>query len=162
MPRQAFREFRELAVCYTVSRMNMKTVEEVRRENLARLVAEAGGVARLAERLGRSPSQISQWLNASLDSKTKKPRTISGRSARLIEARVGKAKGWMDQDHTCQPTVPVADQSDIEREVEELLPAATPRSRGALRRIAQAARNGRLKDEDLELLEQIAERLSKR
>ena len=104
-PPPAERDLERSAPESTVHHMEVKTVEEVRRENLARLVTEAGGVARLAEILGRSSSQISQWLNASPDSKTGKPRTISGRSARLIEARLGKAKGWMDQDHSGQPIV---------------------------------------------------------
>lgn len=43
-----------------------------------------------------------------------------------------------------------------------LLPLATPRSRLALERIIDAARDGRLTDDDLELLAQIARRIAAR
>lgn len=77
----------------------MKTAEQIRRENLARLAEECGGVGKLAVMLDRAPAQVSQWLNASRDSKTGKPRAVSSASARYIEARCGKPKGWLDHEH---------------------------------------------------------------
>lgn len=77
----------------------MKTVDVLRRENLHILASESGGPSQLADDLCKSKSQISQWLNASPDSKTGKPRTISNASAREIEGKKGKPFGWMDTPH---------------------------------------------------------------
>lgn len=77
----------------------MQTAEEIRRTNLAALVAEFGGQAALAEVAGLDPGQIHQWLKMSPNSKTGKPRVISPDSARLLEHKCGKERGWLDHDH---------------------------------------------------------------
>lgn len=77
----------------------MKTVDVIRRENLHIISAESGGPGQLADDLCKSKPQISQWLNASPDSKTGKPRAISNASAREIEQKKGKPTGWMDVPH---------------------------------------------------------------
>lgn len=77
----------------------MKKIEDVRRDNLRRLRDELGGVQELADRLGKSQSQISQWLNASTHSATGKPRTISSGSCREVERSLQKPEGWMDVEH---------------------------------------------------------------
>lgn len=85
---------------------DMKTIDEIRRENLARLVEEAHGPTAFAVQIERSQSQVSQWLNASPDSKSGKPRTISSASCRYIEQKTGKPDGWMDQqiaEHEASP-----------------------------------------------------------
>jgi len=74
----------------------MKTVEEIRRLRLAALVSEVGTVVRVANTIKRGSAQVSQWLNASPDSRTGKPRTISNASARLIERAFDKPVGWLD------------------------------------------------------------------
>lgn len=79
--------------------MGMKTIEEIRRQKLRLLAEERGGSAKLASFLDISPAQLSQWINASPDSKTGKPRAVSTSSARTIEMKCGKPTGWMDQDH---------------------------------------------------------------
>jgi hypothetical protein len=76
----------------------MKTIDEIHRANMALLVAEHG-VTGMAERLNKSNSQVSQWLNGSKNSGTGKPRGISAGSCRTIEAAFGKPQGWMDADH---------------------------------------------------------------
>jgi hypothetical protein len=63
----------------------MESVDQIRKARLAMLVAEFGGVTSIASAIKRSPSQVSQWLNSSPDSRTQKPRTISNASARYIE-----------------------------------------------------------------------------
>lgn len=78
----------------------MPTIEEIRQQNLALLVAEHGSVVAVAETIDRSPAQVSQWLNQSKDSKTGKPRGMRSGSARYVEDRCGKAHGWMDEPHT--------------------------------------------------------------
>lgn len=77
---------------------NMKTIEETRLDKLLILRDELGSTKALAELLGKSSSQISQWLNQSPDSKTGKPRAINNASAREIEQLARKPKGWMDQN----------------------------------------------------------------
>uniref|UniRef100_A0A193SBN0 Uncharacterized protein n=1 Tax=biofilter metagenome TaxID=1070537 RepID=A0A193SBN0_9ZZZZ len=78
----------------------MKTVEEVRKERLAELRKEFGSFAAINEKLGRIPtdSTLSQIANASVGSKTKKPKTMGSEQARSLEAALDKPKGWMDTD----------------------------------------------------------------
>lgn len=75
----------------------MDPIEVTRRRRLAILVEEAGSQAALAEKIGKAPAQISQWVRALPDSKTGKPRSMSKEAAREVEARVGRPSGWMDQ-----------------------------------------------------------------
>lgn len=75
----------------------MQPVEVTRREKLALLIKEAGSQAALSEATGKAPAQISQWLNASLNSRTGKPRAMSNAIARELELALGKPSGWMDQ-----------------------------------------------------------------
>lgn len=77
----------------------MKKIEDVRRENLQRLRDELGSVQVLADRIGKSQSQVSQWLNASVHSASGKPRTISSGSCREVEKALGRPEGWMDVEH---------------------------------------------------------------
>ena len=51
----------------------MKTIEETYRERLQMLIEEHGSQTELGKLIDKSPAQISQWINASPDSKTGKP-----------------------------------------------------------------------------------------
>jgi len=75
------------------------TIDEIRRKNLALLAEECLGIGRFAERIGKDPSQVSQWLNASPDSRTGKPRGMRSSTCREIEAKLGKPENWLDRDH---------------------------------------------------------------
>jgi SOS-response transcriptional repressor LexA len=77
----------------------MKTIDQIRRQNLASLTDQAGGVGALAKIVGKSDSQISQWLNASANSGTGKPRGMRSSSCRELERAFNKPLGWMEQDH---------------------------------------------------------------
>lgn len=78
----------------------MRTIDEIRRDNLETLIAEQGGVGLLANRIGhKNNTQISQWRNASVDQKTGKPRVVSNESARLLELTCNRPLGWMDNQH---------------------------------------------------------------
>lgn len=77
----------------------MKLIDDLRRENLLRLRREFEGVKGLADHLGKSESQVSQWLNASAHSVTGKPRGMRSTTARWIEEVCGKPTGWLDTDH---------------------------------------------------------------
>ena len=84
----------------------MQTVEVTRREKLAILIGEAGSQSALSEKIDKAPAQISQWLNASTNSKTGKPRVMSNAVAREIELKIGKPQGWMDQPIAATLTPP--------------------------------------------------------
>lgn len=77
----------------------MKMIEELRAENLARLAHELGSVAALASRLSRSESQVSQWINQSINFGTGKPRSMRSSTARWIEEVMDRPLGWLDADH---------------------------------------------------------------
>ena len=74
----------------------MQSIDVTRRERLGLLIKEAGSQSALSDVIGKAPAQISQWLNASLNSKTGKPRVMSNAIAREIEEKTGKPEGWMD------------------------------------------------------------------
>jgi len=75
----------------------MNTVEDNRRKRLALLEREFGTQAVLAEKIGKSPAQVSQWKNASRYSGSEKRRAMDRHTARHIEKMTGKPEGWMDQ-----------------------------------------------------------------
>lgn len=77
----------------------MKTIEQIRRDNLVLLAAEFGGATEAAKKIGVSDSQYSQWLNASINSGTGKPRGMRTASCRKIEDACRKPTGWMDVAH---------------------------------------------------------------
>jgi hypothetical protein len=81
----------------------VKKIDQIYRDNLRLLAEELGTKAALATRIERSASQVSQWISASKDSKTGKPRTLSAQMARHIEQKCGKPDGWMDQPHGTEP-----------------------------------------------------------
>lgn len=82
----------------------METIGDIRHANLTDLVARADGPGKFAELIQREPSQVSQWLNRSPDSKTGRPRQIGDVSARHIEKMLRLPKGWMDSPHTSSQT----------------------------------------------------------
>lgn len=75
----------------------MSTVEENRRQRLILLEKEFGTQVALAEKIGKSPAQISQWKNASKYSGSEKRRVMDRSTARHIEKMTGKPEGWLDQ-----------------------------------------------------------------
>lgn len=97
----------------------MNKIEDVRRRNLAALREQIGSVAELAERIGKSQSQVSQWLNASTHSSSGKPRTISSGSCREIEKAFKKPDGWMDVEHVDLEVVQSSEASDLRRMLSE-------------------------------------------
>lgn len=78
----------------------MKSIDEIRRANLALLRSQNGGSLRdLAALLERDESQVSQWMQGSKNSGTGKPRGMRSETARYIEERAKKPAGWLDRDH---------------------------------------------------------------
>lgn len=81
-------------------------IDQIRRTNLAALIAANGGQASLAARISKSPAQISQWINQSKDSTSGKPRVMSTATAREIEKAYPLRPGWMDASH--EPRDPIS------------------------------------------------------
>lgn len=77
----------------------MSTLEETRRANLVILRNEEGSNKALADKIGISEAQLSQWIKASPDSKTGRPRGMKAESARRIERAAGREEGWLDVPH---------------------------------------------------------------
>lgn len=77
----------------------MKTIDEIRHARLLELLQmpQHPTVQALAEALERSSAQISQWKNRSKRSGGGVC-NIDSDSARHIESKVGKPRGWMDND----------------------------------------------------------------
>ncbi len=79
----------------------MKTIAEIRRDNLMILIGEQGSMAALNEKIGlaRTDATISQIKNQSPDSKTGVPKAMGDAFARRIEGQLGLEPGWMDNVH---------------------------------------------------------------
>lgn len=74
-------------------------IDDIRRRNLSHLVGLFGGVRQLADKIEKDPSQLSQWINGSLNSGTGKPRGMRSASCRTIEEKIGYEQGWLDKEH---------------------------------------------------------------
>lgn len=68
-------------------------VKDIRRKNLRSLARSVGGITQLAERLGKSQSQISHLIG------TNPIKNIGDRFAAQVERIFTKPNGWMDFDH---------------------------------------------------------------
>lgn len=73
--------------------------EQIRTENIRSLIDRYGGNKEFCEAIGKTKSQVSQWANNSKSSTTGKPITISPRSCRYIEDKLGLPRNWIDIDH---------------------------------------------------------------
>ena len=80
----------------------MKFIDDIRRENLGILKEEFGSLSALAKCLERSESQISQWINGSLNSGNNKPRGMRSSTARWIDIKCSKENGWLDVPHDAE------------------------------------------------------------
>lgn len=83
------------------SNKDMKTIEEIRRHNIKLLIAKSGSNVALAEKINKSAAQVSQWSNASRDSLSGRPRSISSDACREIESVLGLEVGWLDNNQGC-------------------------------------------------------------
>lgn len=77
----------------------MKTIDDIRTDNLKALVQQHGGTNKFAEKIGKGAAQVSQWVNRSANSITGRPRVVSTASCRAIEAELELPFGWMDTEH---------------------------------------------------------------
>lgn len=74
----------------------MKTIDEIRRNNLLTAISLAGSATALSDLAGVSAAYLSQIKNRTPESKTGKPKAMGDEVARKIEVSLGKAPGWMD------------------------------------------------------------------
>lgn len=65
-------------------------VIEIRRRNIAMLVAKAGGPTLFGKKIERDQAQVSQWLSEG------NPKAVGRTLARHIEKRLRKPHGWLD------------------------------------------------------------------
>jgi hypothetical protein len=79
----------------------MKSVEELRRINLDKLIQETPDktIERVAEIAGCNATYLRQVKNQHIVSSNGKPATMGKLVARRLESGFGKFKGWMDIDH---------------------------------------------------------------
>jgi len=79
----------------------MKSVEELRRINLDRLIQETPDktIEQVAEIAGCNATYLRQVKNQHIVSSNGKPATMGKIVARRLEAGFGKFTGWMDVDH---------------------------------------------------------------
>lgn len=85
-----FSEFKNIPSRYLLS--GMKTIDEIRVENLLSLKNDCGGVSGLADKIGKSPVQLRHLLGGF--------KGIGNNIAREIEEKLGLERGWMDHDHS--------------------------------------------------------------
>lgn len=78
----------------------MKTVGQIRRENLLKLIEQHGSIAELNNKLGlpRTDATLSQIKNQSTTSRGK-PKMMGVTLARRIEQSLKLIEGWLDNDH---------------------------------------------------------------
>lgn len=91
-----------------LSNAAVDTIDDIRHRNLLLLVENAGGQRQLADKIGKQPAQISQWVNKSINSRTGKPRKMLGETAREIEEKLELERGWMDRRNSSIPAYDAA------------------------------------------------------
>lgn len=78
----------------------MKSISDIRLENLNILVKEAGGITGLSKKAGyKQPSYLYQIINRT-PVQNGKAKNIGSIMASKLEKAMDKPKGWMDQQHT--------------------------------------------------------------
>jgi len=73
----------------------MKTIEEIRLENLKTLCGQFKSQRQFALHIGKNPKQVNQWYSSYAQ--------IGSAIAREIEEKCGKPRGWLDHNHTDFP-----------------------------------------------------------
>jgi phage repressor protein C with HTH and peptisase S24 domain len=73
--------------------VSMKTISEIRRDNLLLLKEEFRTYRKISDLSGTDPAYLSQIINKHDD------RGMGDELARKLEVGCGKGHGWMDQDH---------------------------------------------------------------
>lgn len=79
----------------------MKTIQDIRRENLNFLIEQYGSLANLNTVLcrPRTDGTLSQIRNAAINKASGRPRSMGNAVAREIEKNLNLGYGWMDVEH---------------------------------------------------------------
>lgn len=110
----------------------------------------------LAKRYGVSQNGARKWLEAeSIPKSTRLAEMAVDLGVTTEYLLTGRGDVYFKGD------IPAQNMPEIPAEIRQLLNRATPRSYAQLIKIAEAAVDGRLSEDDVVLLEKIAERLSK-
>lgn len=80
----------------------MKSIDDVRVENLIVLKNKYGSIQKLSDALSRSHGQVSQWINRAKNSTTGEPRGMKSDTARWIESTLNLPQNWLDTNHDAQ------------------------------------------------------------
>jgi hypothetical protein len=91
------RTFHNLAMRYEIA--GMKTIDQIRRENLQIAIKRMRTAAALAEAADTSAQYLSQIKKQTVDSKSGTPKGMGDDVARKIEKALGEPAGWMDVEH---------------------------------------------------------------
>lgn len=86
-----------------LSNSNVRTIDDIRLANLRLLIEDAGGQRPLADKIGKAPAQISQWINRAPIQGTGRPRRMQTDTARDIEKKLQLPTGWMDRPNLYLP-----------------------------------------------------------
>jgi len=71
----------------------MKTIEEIRLENLKTLCSQFKSQRQFALHIGKSPAHVNQWFGKG------NARDLGSAAARELEEKFNKPRGWMDHEH---------------------------------------------------------------
>lgn len=142
--------------------LNLAPME--RHERIAKAIAGSGlKKGEVAKVCGVANSAVTQWING--DSKSLKPENLfalakaTGFNAQWLATGEGPERAQEHDAPASEPSnVSMAVQPNAADTADLLGLIATPRSRQILARIAKAARDGRLTEDDLDLLDKIAMR----
>ncbi|MGE8366011.1 MAG: hypothetical protein ACN6OP_04480 [Pseudomonadales bacterium] len=124
----------------------MKTIDEIRHENLLRLIARMGSIQALATRVGKSHSQISQLKTRAAHSSGGKKRSIGDALARDIESQCELPVGWFDADHSreiAESVEPATASAHLPRLTKQSAPHPDSHIRTAIELLESLDRDGR-------------------
>jgi DNA-binding transcriptional regulator YdaS (Cro superfamily) len=153
-----------IANCYDPLMVNIRTI---RKSNLLAQIERFGSQRAFAEQAGLAPAHVSQMVT--------ERRNMGDEVARRIEKNLDLAEGYMDLQHFPDdyPNHRYSDQrnrvaeSDSEMlqalllKVDQMQQGLSAKTRRTVLRIERAAMEGKLEDDDWELLERLVERFEK-
>ena len=84
-------------------------IDEIRRLNICALEAIAGSPKSTAERVGMTYVQYVNLRDGAKDARSGKQRAMRKETAWRFEDAFGKARGWLDTDHSAQDGKQVAE-----------------------------------------------------
>ncbi|MEW8070667.1 MAG: hypothetical protein AB2826_09585 [Candidatus Thiodiazotropha sp.] len=145
----------------------MVNIRTIRKSNLLAQIDRFGSQRAFAERAGLAPAHVSQMVTDR--------RNMGDEVARRIERNLDLADGYMDLQH--QPRdypnhryaghrdrVAESDSETLKSlllKIDQMQPRLSAKTQKVILRIERAAMEGRLSDEDWEMLERLVERFEK-